>query len=215
MVHAKSQHLLAQVYSGRVDGDLDGASVAGYSDTYSLHAMSSSTIGRTAKPSSTCPFEIVPENRLDFENYKGRSDFRDDHGGDGELYYGAASGSRPSTPATFIGADRDRDRGRSGSRGSSVERVKDGGVGVTYPAGYHQTPSAPQGREWSPSPAPSRGQSLTRMESGEGGLLSSAAPMGRSGMASSPYGVDTPGSEGETSYEYFRGRQPGHGPGRM
>ncbi|KAK3080460.1 hypothetical protein LTS18_001204 [Coniosporium uncinatum] len=180
--------------------------------------MSTSAIGRAAKPSSSSPFEIVPENRLDFENYKGRSDFRDEHGGDGELYYGAASGSRPSTPATFIGADRDR--GRSSSRGSSVERGKDMGVGVTYPAGYHQTPSAPQGgREWSPSPAPSRVQSLTRMDSvdavGETGLLGGAAPMGRGGMVPSPYGVETPGSEGETSYEYFRGRQPGHGLGRL
>ncbi|CAI6335752.1 unnamed protein product [Periconia digitata] len=48
--------------------------------------------------------ELVPEEDLDFENFKRRSDFRDQFGGDGELYGRAAdvlTASRPGTPSTF------------------------------------------------------------------------------------------------------------------
>ncbi|KAF1987095.1 DUF221-domain-containing protein [Aulographum hederae CBS 113979] len=149
MVHAKSQHLLAQVYRGRIEADTDGASVAGYSDTYSLHNMSRDKPGKKAAPGGgPAPFEFVHESDIDFENFKNRADFQD-AGGDGDLY---GRTSRPDTPSTFVGGAgyASHDRGRSSSRDSD-RTAADVGVGVTYPTGYHQTPGL---REYSPSPGP-------------------------------------------------------------
>ncbi|KAK7540392.1 hypothetical protein IWX49DRAFT_555212 [Phyllosticta citricarpa] len=93
MVHAKSQHLLREIYRGRLDQDTDGAPVTAYSDTYDMTKMSKARVGKAAANAS--PFEIVTEAQMDFENYKNRPEFREEFGGDGELY------SRPSTPTTF------------------------------------------------------------------------------------------------------------------
>ncbi|KAK8209743.1 putative DUF221 domain protein [Phyllosticta capitalensis] len=95
MVHAKSRHLLREIYRGRLDqDDTDGAPVTAYSDTYDLQKMSKNRVGKTAAANNS-PFEIVTDAQMDFENYKNRPEFREEFGGDGELY------SRPSTPTTF------------------------------------------------------------------------------------------------------------------
>jgi hypothetical protein len=119
MVHAKAQNILASVYAGRLtDSNAPGSdsmSVSGYSDTYVLDPMRADKPGRKAQ---TVPgFEIVPENRLDFEYYKSRAEFGEEHGGMGGIYgkaediiradtpggsstWGGSESSRPGTPGT-------------------------------------------------------------------------------------------------------------------
>jgi hypothetical protein len=125
---------------------------------------------------------------MDFENFKNRPEFSDDHGGEGSVYGAGSSISRPDTP-----------RGRSASRDSA--RTLNDEPGMTYPSGYHQTPS--NLREYSPSPGP-----LLRVESRESpyeippgeNLLAGAAPMGR--HMPGEYMPYTPEAEGRR--DYFR-----------
>ncbi|KAF2712080.1 DUF221-domain-containing protein [Pleomassaria siparia CBS 279.74] len=172
MVHEKSKHLLGEIYRGRLDGDLGGT--AGYSDVY-MKRMSKETPGKVAE--TTGPFEFVSEGNMDFENFKNRPEFSEDHGGEGSIY-GAQTISRPGTPMTMAGSER----GRSSSRDSERTFGEEEAAGVIYPAGYHSTPSGLT-REFSPSP--DRG--IRKMETNqsnpyqlrdETGLLLQAAPMG-------------------------------------
>ncbi|KAK3621426.1 hypothetical protein LTR56_022820 [Elasticomyces elasticus] len=225
MVAAKSQHLLKTIYSGRTSMD-DGATVGGYSDVY-MDSMSAAQPGKTTG-GTPGGFEIVNENEMDFEHWKHRPEFRDEHGGDGEVFGRAQDMIRPGTPGSMTtmartntwetDADRSRsqsrdafnDRGRSESRGSEATRVP----GETeYPRGYHSTPSnlrgeSPAGSDWS-----GRGRVPVggmHKESHEG-LVASAARMGKSpppGPMPGSYGeMQTPGStpgEQVTSYDYFK-----------
>ncbi|KAI7060254.1 DUF221 family protein, partial [Hortaea werneckii] len=101
MVSAKAQHLLKQVYSGRTSLD-DNGTVAGFSDVY----MDAMDTNRPGKPSGMAPFEVVPEHEMDFEHYKNRPEFRDELGGDGELYGQAQDIIRPGTPGTMTTMSR-------------------------------------------------------------------------------------------------------------
>jgi hypothetical protein len=191
MVHEKSKHLLAEVYRGRLDGDL--GDTAAFSDTYTMKRMSKEHPGKTA--AATGPFEFVTEENMDFENFKNRPEFSDEHGGGGSVYGDASTIGRPDTPGSVFG-----DRGRSTSRDSA--RTLNDEPGMTYPTGYHQTPS--NLREYSPSPAP-----ISRIESNttpyeipaQTNLLSGAAPMGRqpSSQQYTPYSPDRDGQQ-----DYFR-----------
>lgn len=189
MVHEKSKHLLAEVYRGRLDGDLGDT---GFSDTYTMKTMNKGQPGKTA--AATGPFEFVSENRMDFENFKDRPEFSDEHGGEGSVY--GASISRPDTPGSVFG---DSQRGRSTSRDSA--RTLNDEPGMTYPQGYHQTPS--NLREYSPSPA-----SLSRIESHSSpyeipvqtNLLAGAAPMGQQQSQYTPYSPHRNGGQ----QDYFR-----------
>ena len=201
MVHEKSKHLLSELYRGRLDADA-GFTNAGYSDVYSMKRMSADRPGKESG-SVTGPFEFVSEQNMDFENFKNRAEFADEHGGGGELF------DRPGTPSTMFTSDRARSRSRDTDRTYAMEQEG----GVTYPAGYHTTPSAL--REYSPSPSPSieQGPGFGRVESNpyqlrdETGLLGGAAPMGRQTpepqyTAYSPY---TPSDDAR--HEYFGGRR--------
>lgn len=56
-------------------------------------------------------FEIVPENRLDFEYYKGRAEFGEEHGGMGGIYGRAEDIVRSDTPGSstlWEGSDSSR-----------------------------------------------------------------------------------------------------------
>jgi hypothetical protein len=199
MVAAKSQHLLAQVYHGRLDDD-DVASVAGYSDVYSLSNMKrGGTV--TAKKAGLSGFEIVDESKMDFENFKNRADFKSEFGGDGEMYGRPEDLVRSGTPAGVRGAEHARSISRDSER-TLREESTDRGVGTVYPAGYHQTPSRGL-RGYSPSP--DRGVPF----SSDRNLLRNAAPMasGTTRMES-PERVGTPGSQGSgAGGDYFRGRR--------
>ena len=169
LVAAKSQHLLKEIYSGRLDQDMAGAragqGVYGYSDVY-MSRMSHERPGKTEESGAAAPFEIVPESEMDFENFKKREEFRDQFGGTGTLYGRdddqSKKGSRQGSVATMstmmgmAGAGRARSESpTSESRGSSRTRVNEyaseSDIGTTYAKGY-QMPSSRGGyRSDSPS----------------------------------------------------------------
>jgi hypothetical protein len=193
MVHEKSKHLLTELYRGRLDGDL--GSTAGYSDVY-MKRMSKETPGKVAE--TTGPFEFVSEGNMDFENFKNRPEFSNDHGGEGSVYGARSSIGRPDTSAGSV-------RDRSQSRDSERTFGDDDTTGILYQSGYHTTPSALQ-REFSPGP-----DRFGRTESNESnpyqmrdqtGLLSQAAPMGHQ-QPEQRYTPYTPDGQGGRQ-DYFR-----------
>lgn len=104
MVHQKAQNLLPSVYRGRLTEGRDGEpndmmSVSGYSDMYALEAMKGG--GKPGKSANAIPgFEYVSESHMDFEYYKNRSEFADEHGG-GEMYGRGSDIMRSGSPASF------------------------------------------------------------------------------------------------------------------
>lgn len=196
MVHEKSKHLLAEIYRGRLDTDLGGD--VGYSDVYKMKRMSKENPGKAAGGSG--PFEFVSENNMDFENYKNRPEFADQAGGDGSIY-GAETISRPGTPSTIMGGkEHGRPLSRSSDRPLSRSSDRDE-PGVTYPAGYHSTPS--NLREYSPGPESNgfgRSVSNTSHSNDNTNLLGGAAPMGGHTPGEfTPYSPERDGS-GRTDY---------------
>lgn len=193
MVDEKSKHLLSEVYRGRLDGDL--GDTGAFSDVYTMKRMSKEHPGKAS--AAPAPFEFVSENDMDFENFKDRPEFGDD-AGDVSVYGGNIS--RPGTPGSAFGDSSQR--GRSVSRNSERSATADE-PGVTYPAGYHHTPSAL--REYSPSPSPDPGHRNLHSSSStpyqvhdDRNLLAGAAPMGGTG-GYTPY---SPEREGQG--DYFR-----------
>ncbi|KAK7717188.1 hypothetical protein SLS57_006333 [Botryosphaeria dothidea] len=232
MVHSKSQHLLSQVYQGRLEADMDGAST-GYGDTYSMDQMSKTRPGKSAAPNA--PFELVNDSQLDFEHYRNRADFREEFGGDGELYGRPSDMSRPGTPGTYRTGYDSSNGSRPGSpamfnsdspyRGSQdsdrtfTEGDHNAG-GATYPAGYHNPALANQPRSYSPlrrmssedlaGPAQTHNAGLYRPSNdfSDINLVGSAAPMGHTTRAGYSR-VDGSGGapeihEEQTSYDFFR-----------
>lgn len=110
MVHSKAQNLLPAVYKGRLTDGRDGdpndiMSVSGYSDMYALDAMQGGRPGKSAN-NKMPGFEYVSESQMDFEYYKNRAEFAEDHGG-GEIYGRPGEIMRPNTPGSFgDGSDR-------------------------------------------------------------------------------------------------------------
>ncbi|KAK3079730.1 hypothetical protein LTS18_004049 [Coniosporium uncinatum] len=111
MVHARSQHLLKDVLHKTPSRDEYASPhhstlTFGYSDMY-MSDMQHAAAGKPAKADNELgiPVEAVRESELDFENFKRREEFRDEFGGDGELY-GRPQDliSRPGTPSTFAAA---------------------------------------------------------------------------------------------------------------
>ncbi|GFN14546.1 hypothetical protein AtubIFM55763_008282 [Aspergillus tubingensis] len=101
MVHAKAAEALKRIYSGRL-GTFEGEGE--YSDI-AMDAMSSSHPGKSMMDdaNAAAPFEVVPENHLDFSYYKNRPDFRDEFGGG---IYGRPDDlmtERSHTPASALG----------------------------------------------------------------------------------------------------------------
>ncbi|KAI6822530.1 DUF221-domain-containing protein, partial [Hortaea werneckii] len=196
MVSAKAQHLLKQVYSGRTSLD-DNGTVAGFSDVY----MDAMDTNRPGKPSGMAPFEVVPEHEMDFEHYKNRPEFRDELGGDGELYGQAQDIIRPGTPGTMTTMSRtgtmetfDSRGRRSGSRGPLAGRSRSDSrdseqtavnAPTEYPRGYHHTPNlrdaSPAGSDYSVDDT-NRGRFLDigSHKTSQEGLVSNAARMGGS-----------------------------------
>jgi hypothetical protein len=179
MVHAKLQNVMRQMNHRRLDGD-DTALLRAFSDATILSDMKKDgPIGQRDKSSGS--FEFVSEADMDFSHFKDRADFRADHGSEGDLYgkpddliRGETPGSNRtgSASTSHIGIDPRNERSY-GNHSRTESRDSEEGMsdvplaGVTYPAGYHQTPwSASRG--YSPSP-------------GQGGLVHSTAPMVASG----------------------------------
>jgi len=158
MVHAKSQHLLKEIYSNRSTASHDifeapnrrstdraRPTSLGYGDMFEMEP--------TRNPSDTGPgmpdVEIVAEADLDFENFKKRAEFREQFGGDGELYGRPDDmSSRPGTPSTFTTLTEMspyKHRDATGSRSSSRTRlgeIDESEQGTSYAPGYQQAPLA-------------------------------------------------------------------------
>jgi hypothetical protein len=168
MVHAKSVHLLREIYGNKSHGDRDifeaphrrstdravPSTPFGYSDIY-MSELNPQEPGK--EETQTMPqVELVAEHDLDFENFKKRQDFREEFGGDGELY-GRPEDlvSRPGTPSTFatmadvgsyVACAREGEDGGGTARTSKtelgVEYERDRETGIEYERGYQTTPLA-------------------------------------------------------------------------
>lgn len=232
MVHAKAQNILASIYRGRLSdgreaGSGDGTSVSGYSDTYALDPMHAGRPGKAAG-SGLSGFEIVPEGRLDFEYYKNRQEFAEDHG-QGDLFGTGSDIYRPGTPDSRRGSDTESRPGTP--TGGMLHNMNKGGYAPPS-SGYanHAGPGSPR---VAPYGSPTTEYPTNRSRSGgaspygllagsesHSNLVGAAAPMaGPHGETSGHYGGlgGGPGGYGNLpqtepdadydpmSYNYFRG----------
>ncbi|KAJ5924729.1 hypothetical protein N7466_008916 [Penicillium verhagenii] len=113
MVHARAAEALRKIYQGRLDG---GDMVGEYSDI-AMNPMLSSQPGKAADPA---PFEVVPENHLDFSYYKDRPDFREEFGGG---IYGRPDDlmtERSHTPRPTLGGEWSPSSSRASSPAPSL-----------------------------------------------------------------------------------------------
>ncbi|KAF2032192.1 DUF221-domain-containing protein [Setomelanomma holmii] len=160
MVHAKSQHLLKEIFHNRSAGGHDIFEAPhrrstdrarpvslNYGDMFMTEMHPEQPGKTTVVGQDVPPVEFVAESDLDFENFKKRAEFREQFGGDGELYGRPEDlSSRPGTPSTFttlteMGQYRHRDA--TGSRSSSRTRlgeIDEPEQGTSYAAGYRRAP---------------------------------------------------------------------------
>ncbi|OAL56875.1 DUF221-domain-containing protein [Pyrenochaeta sp. DS3sAY3a] len=168
MVHAKAQHLLKELYGHRANAEgniFDGArrrsteratAAHGYGDMF-LTDMSHEHPGKeNAQADNSGPnIEVVAEADLDFENFKRRAEFREQFGGDGELY-GRPDDmlSRPGTPSTFTTltemrgspyAHQESMGSRASSRTRLGETMEEREQGTSYAQGYQRASRAEDG----------------------------------------------------------------------
>jgi hypothetical protein len=159
MVHAKSQHLLKEIYHSRSatahdifdaphrrSTDRARPESMVYGDMFEMQSH------QPDKPGNDAPempnVELVAEADLDFENFKKRAEFREQFGGDGELYGRPEDmSSRPGTPSTFTtfterGPYRMRDTGSRASSRTRLGEIDEPEQGVSYAPGYRQAPVA-------------------------------------------------------------------------
>ncbi|KAH0562243.1 hypothetical protein GP486_003066 [Trichoglossum hirsutum] len=207
MVHAKAQRVLAQIYKGRLESSGVSAG-SGFADIQ-LDSMSQSHPGKTSHGSTPAPapFEVVPENQLDFSYYKNREEFGDGRGA-GDIY------GRPGTPRSFIpghpayggtpGSSRSSSPApatyTSGGRAIPQRLDTDGHM---YPSNYHPPGPRPESpyRAHSERSFPAAGPYTHQNDSdSQVGLLGAAGMPAVAGSA-------PPGRPDETSYDYFRGRR--------
>ncbi len=214
MVHASAQHVIGQVYRGRLNPESSLSAPMGYSDI-AMDPMSRDIPGKTARfapeqQKQRNMFEVVPESHLDFGYFKDRTDFSEEHGGDGELYGRPQDlvSERSSTPRSFLGRD-----GGSPSSSRASSPGPEGGFGRQSPQEPRQM--YPAYRDHSRQSSAGRGNVYSNGNNeSERDLLSGAQPVGTT-ENEQQYGLDrwrTGGSgyigvpQGdETGYESYRG----------
>ena len=133
MVHAKAQQALSQIYRGRLQHQQsDGAPsiAAGYSDI-AMNQMSRDHPGKSARFAPNKKekdlFEVVPEGKLDFGYFMDRSDFKNEFGGDGELFGRPQDliSERSGTPRSFMSRENSSlSSSRASSRSPSNSRTQ-------------------------------------------------------------------------------------------
>ncbi|PKS06766.1 hypothetical protein jhhlp_006840, partial [Lomentospora prolificans] len=187
MVHQKAQNMLHVVYKGRLTdgreaGSGDIMSVSGYSDTYALDPMHPGKLGKTSTISG---FEFVSESHLDFEYYKNRPEFANEHGA-GEIFGAPSDIMRPGTPSSMWGGS---DGSRPGTPGAApvggmgaADRVQNGGFRAYTPPGmpspYTSSPQAAflqQPLSAADGPSRSRSPLYSQTNDSSTGLVRSAA----------------------------------------
>lgn len=201
MVHAKAQHVLSKIYRGRLD--VDGVPPTGYFDI-AMDSMSRTQPGKATRFAPAAKkdlFEVVPESQLDFAYYKDRSEFGDEHGGNGEIFGRPMDliSERSETPRSFIG--------REGESNPS-SRASSSGPGFAASGGRYRTdsPYRDQGDLRGPGFGRSslRGGMYHSRNESESALLSSAQPLG---VAPTSEGNDI----GQEHYDMERWRTGGSG----
>ncbi|KAI9815257.1 MAG: hypothetical protein M1827_002737 [Pycnora praestabilis] len=225
MVHAKAQHILAQVYRGRLNSEGEYRADRG---DINLDSMSQTQPGKTSRDvPPNAPYEIVQESEMDFAYYKNRDEFGNEHGGGG--IYGRPEDlvtERSQTPRSFMtyGGNSSPTSSRASSPNGFGGRrgMRSDADGTIYPSDYH----SPAYRSESPGPhhgnqppyvdPDNRGMYQYGADESESQLLNNAATpgIGQIGMdrwrtGGSGYGGVPQGeAEGPLSYDYFRrGRQ--------
>jgi len=226
MVHARAQHVLGQVYRGRLNSD-SHRSMA-FSDI-AMEPMDQK--GRPQLPNA--PFEIVPEAQQDFAYYKNRPDFREEGG---ELYGRPEDliSERSHTPKSFMGPSGQwsppGSRGSSPSpdRGRIPRKGIDEAVHPAYRSGRATRSPSPDGEaELEAADLSMRGGIYTDpYHEDRVNLLRNAEGIGRAPVLPTP-GLTTPGEllpmgrwrtpgtsygpvgqeEDPASYDYFRARR--------
>jgi calcium permeable stress-gated cation channel len=206
MVHAKAQHILSEIYKGRVGSDAGAYGNNGFSDHIAMQPIGS-------KPDA--PFEFVSEAQQDFAFYKNREDFREEGGN----LYGRPEDSmteRSGTPMGFkrAGTGGFTDYSADNSRTNSPAPIKRKelvqatnvppsyrGVGMDSQASLGQFDSyESHDVTMAPTPGPGRYTDPDAYDD-RANLLSHDISMAQ---FRSPHG--TPGTEGG-GYDYFRSRR--------
>ncbi|KAG9248799.1 hypothetical protein BJ878DRAFT_476161 [Calycina marina] len=235
MVHAKAQNMLASVYGGRLSdsnapGTMESGSVSGYSDMFVLDNMQTPGADGVGRTANAIPngIEIVPESKLDFEHYKNRAEFGDEHGNHGGLWGNAEDIIRPDTPGSqslWSGSDFSRpgnphDPGvpRSACPPVPVSGPYAGQVPVSYDGHgdigtshhpLHRQESWDQlvsaASEMGNTPAYERHQSEEQRAPLVGGFMGG----GRGGYGGLPQEDAEEEVHDPMSYDYFRGRRQG------
>ncbi|OBR04707.1 Duf221 domain protein [Colletotrichum higginsianum IMI 349063] len=190
MVHQKAQPYLHIVYKGRLSdgrevnaGDM--MSVSGYSDTYAMDPMNS---GKPGKSANVPGFEFVSESNLDFEFYKNRAEFADEHG-QGDLFGRDPDIMRPGTPGSMsdFGSRPGTPTGAPLQGGMTGQQRRD----VSGQSGFSAyRPTPPSGYM---SPVGSGQQSPTRLGSPQAGFAQQATMGDRS--RSPLYNINSNGSD--------------------
>lgn len=134
MVHARAADALKQIYRGR----LHASAMEGEYSDIAMNSMSTSQPGKSIMdPSQPAPFEVVPENQLDFSYFKDRPEFRDEFGGG---IYGRPEDlitERSQTPRSTLGGEWSPTSSRASSPAPSLpslsglkvsESAYDGGI---------------------------------------------------------------------------------------
>lgn len=138
MVHARAAEALKDIYQGRLDST-DALAAGEYSDI-AMNPMLPTQPGKT----EPAPFEVVPENHLDFSYFKDRPEFRDEFGGG---IYGHPEDlitERSHTPRSALGGEWSPSSSRASSPAPSLpsmsalklhEKYTDpAGSGLVHPA---------------------------------------------------------------------------------
>ena len=192
MVHARAQQALSQIYRGRLQGQQSGGAASGaggYSDI-AMDQMSRDHPGKSAHfaPGSGKKekdlFEVVPETNLDFGFFMDRSDFRNEFGGDGELFGRPQDliSERSGTPRSFMSREASS---MSSSRASSQSRSNSRG---RSPAGRKPLPGY---RDVHPGDLGAGGGMYRARNESESRLLSGAQPPGtHEEIGHETYGLD-------------------------
>ena len=218
MVHAKAQQALSQIYHGRLQQSDGSTSVTGGYSDIAMDPMSRDHPGKSAHFAADKKekelFEVVPEGKLDFGYFMDRSDFRNEFGGDGELFGRPQDliSERSGTPRNFMSRENSSlTSSRASSQSPSQSRT-------ASPAGRKPLPGY---RDVHPGDLGAERTIYNSSNESESRLLSGAQPPGtHEEIGHEQYGLDrwrtggsgysnVPGHETPpeaTGYEAYRRR---------
>lgn len=187
MVHESAAQALSRIYRGRLHASTD---LAEYSDI-ALDPMSTSHPGKMDSDPGLAPFEVIPENHLDFAYFKDRPEFREQFGG----LYGRPEDlitERSHTPRSMLESP-------GGSRASSPAPSMRSELSLSMPMSLPiesvfrppvsrpgSRPGSMAGSRTGSRPGSRPGSTGSGQDIEEVSLLGQAAPPGRAAPAPAP-----------------------------